>query len=609
PRRAARARRRARGEGALPGGPVRPPPARRDLAVPPGSRLGRRPAGLPAAGRHGGLDPDLRPERLERHGRVRGVVHGRRGLVSQGLPAAERGAGPGLDRALRVGQLPLEGLAQRAPAREPPGRVPAVRAAPAGFRAEADGDEPPRRAHRQPPAGHRLPAVRALRPRLPDGWLVELRRHPARGLPAPGRRRGLLHRPGPPGPALLDVPRLRDRAHHRAQLRPAGRPRPGVRALRRAGAGPRLEGRGRRAHRGLHRHHPGRAPAPVGARLAEPLRRRPARAGRRPRGPALPAAVRHPLRPGRRRQAPAQRARAGLPRGRPARGRSPARLRDRQRRARARRRRGAGARRHHPALALPPAPLHARAGRPARAHGVVGDPGLRAQDARAPEGQQGGGARARAQHPHEPQPPVHRHVVARQRAERAPGADPGRVLQGGRRGGPGARPEPAAVLRGGGLSLRGLPGRVRPDRPARDQRVLRLVPRPQRRHRRPRRPERVPRRGARVLPRQGDRHHRVRGGGQSRGPRGGEGHLRPPAGLRELPPRRLRHEAVALGRDLLGAGGVPGPAGLGGRQPAAQPPDPPEGAHLVRRRAQARLLRGPAAVQGHGAAARDLPAV
>ena len=43
----------------------------------------------------------------------------------------------------------------------------------------------------------------------------------------------------------------------------------------------------------------------------------------------------------------------------------------------------------------------------------------------------------------------------------------------------------------------------------------------------------------------------------------GEGHVRVPAGLRQLPPRRLRHEAVAERRDLLRAAGVPGAARAG----------------------------------------------
>jgi beta-glucuronidase len=64
-----------------------------------------------------------------------------------------------------------------------------------------------------------------------------------------------------------------------------------------------------------------RPAAPVGAGLPEPLRRRPAGPCRRPAGPALLPALGDPLREGVGRQAPAQRARAGLPRRRAARGR------------------------------------------------------------------------------------------------------------------------------------------------------------------------------------------------------------------------------------------------------------------------------------------------
>ena len=101
---------------------------------------------------------------------------------------------------------------------------------------------------------------------------------------------------------------------------------------------------------------------------------------------------------------------------------------------------------------------------------------------------------------------------------------------------------------------------------------------------RPRRPDRRPRRAAGVprpvracYPRQGDRRLGVRRRGQPRRPGGGEGHVRPPAGLRQLPPRRLRDEAVAVGRDLLDPAGVPRPPELGRRQPAAELADPPEG--------------------------------
>ena len=66
------------------------------------------------------------------------------------------------------------------------------------------------------------------------------------------------------------------------------------------------------------------------------------------------------------------------------------------------------------------------------------------------------------------------------------------------------------------------------------------------------------------------------------GPDRGEGHVRVPAGLHPLPHGRLRLEAVARRRGLLGAARVPGAPGLGGRQPAPQLPGPREGAPALR---------------------------
>ena len=54
------------------------------------------------------------------------------------------------------------------------------------------------------------------------------------------------------------------------------------------------------------------------------------------------------------------------------------------------------------------------------------------------------------------------------------------------------------------------------------------------------------------------------------GPAEEKGTYAVPGGLRPLPPRRVRAEAVAHGRDLLGAAGVPRAPGLGRRQPAAR---------------------------------------
>ena len=75
------------------------------------------------------------------------------------------------------------------------------------------------------------------------------------------------------------------------------------------------------------------------------------------------------------------------------------------------------------------------------------------------------------------------------------------------------------------------------------------------------------------------------------GPAEEKGTYAVPAGLRQLPPRRLRDQAVAVGRDLLGAAGVPRAPDLGRRQPAARPAVPPEGPDHEGRRQEARVLR------------------
>src|SRR3712207_8385902 len=57
--------------------------------------------------------------------------------------------------------------------------------------------------------------------------------------------------------------------------------------------------------------------------------------------------------------------------------------------------------------------------------------------------------------------------------------------------------------------------------------------------------------------------------------------------LRELPPEHVRDEAVAVGRDLLRAAGVPGSPELGRQQPAAASAVPREGPRHVRWGAEA----------------------
>ena len=158
-------------------------------------------------------------------------------------------------------------------------------------------------------------------------------------------------------------------------------------------------------------------------------------------------------------------------------------------------------------------------------------------------------------------------------------------------------PVTARRLRGRRLSELALPGRaVRADRRARRQRLLRLVPGAERPDLRPHEALRLPRRGPRLLPEPGPDGHRVRRRGQPRRPRRGEGHLGLPAGVGQLPPERVRHQAVAERRAVLDAERVLGAAGLGGRQPAPDLAAAPEGPDQLRRRAQAGVRRRAALV-------------
>ena len=87
--------------------------------------------------------------------------------------------------ALRVGQLPGDRVAERAPRGQPQRRIPPVRGARPW--AASHRREPARRAGGQPPRRVGGPADRAPQGRPVHRRLVELRRHPARGLSAPRR--------------------------------------------------------------------------------------------------------------------------------------------------------------------------------------------------------------------------------------------------------------------------------------------------------------------------------------------------------------------------------------------------------------------------------------
>ncbi len=111
-----------------------------------------------------------------------------------------------------------------------------------------------------------------------------------------------------------------------------------------------------------------------------------------------------------------------------------------------------------------------------------------------------------------------------------------------------------------------------------------------------------------LLSEEGDLDLRVRRRGQPRRAGRGARHLPVPAGLRQLPPRRPRRQAVAQRVDLLGAAGVPRAPELGRRQPAAELADSREGPAALRRHEEARVVRRAAPVQGDAPARPPLSA-
>ena len=171
--------------------------------------------------------------------------------------------------ALRVGQLPLEGLAQRQADRQEPRRLPAVRVPPAGRAAQA---------RRRQPAGHpgrlRAASTTDFPPsglstvRRADRRLVELRRPAARGLPAQDRRRRLQHGRRPARPAVRHLRRRRS---------------PTASTLRNYGPSARRVARQRALRRARARHRHARRSAPSASRRSPSRSRSTSRAcGRRP---------------------------------------------------------------------------------------------------------------------------------------------------------------------------------------------------------------------------------------------------------------------------------------------------------------------------------------
>ena len=269
-------------------------------------------------------------ERLEPRGRLARVDDRRRRLVPQGLLAARGEPRPRLGGALRVGQLPLAGVAQRQARGRQPRRLHPVRAAPQ--RPQAARHQPARDPRRLQAPHDRLPALGPGHQRHADRRLVELLGPPARGLPQAPQRGRLEVRARDAAARVRALHRDRAGPGHPAQRAPRRPARPRHGQLRLA------------PHRPRHPRHPGQrgdvlqhqlqdgAPARVVAGEAQPLQRQPAgergRAGRQ----LVQAAHGHPLDPRLQRRAPGPQRRAREPpRRRRARGLEGPGLRGRQR--------------------------------------------------------------------------------------------------------------------------------------------------------------------------------------------------------------------------------------------------------------------------------------
>ena len=176
----------------------------------------RRPA--PRAGRASTV-----PNAWNASDNSRRVVRRRRRLVPQGLPAPERDSGARLGRALRVGQLPLEGLAQRPADRHEHAaptcpfeiRLPAALLKRGGVNRLVD----PRR---QPAPADRLPAVGpvdrpACRPAAGGTTAACCARSTCGSRP-----HRLQHRRRPARPPVRDLRRDGPLPRHAAQLRRRG---------------------------------------------------------------------------------------------------------------------------------------------------------------------------------------------------------------------------------------------------------------------------------------------------------------------------------------------------------------------------------------------------
>ena len=307
----------------------------------------------------------------------------------------ERGLGARVGLPLRVGQLPRHGLAQRQADRVQHRRLRAV-----GARAErlqAARDEPAGRARGLQAPHHRLPARRPEHRRRADRRLVELLRHPARGLPAQDGHGRLPQGAGAPGAA---VRRPATRRSRRAI---------NLKNVTRSGQRATITGKFGNQNLRLGTKTIGpdgimefsdnitvRNPRLWAPGEPEPLRRQLHRARRRREGRGLRAQERHPLDQGLQRPPVPQRAGAEHARARRPRGLQGPGLRDRQRAPRGAAQPGQGAGRDLDPHALPVPSVHARARGPHGHPDLVRDPGLHGQDRRCSRSRRCGGWRSRS---------------------------------------------------------------------------------------------------------------------------------------------------------------------------------------------------------------------
>ena len=149
--------------------------------------------------------------------------------------------------------------------------------------------------------------------------------------------------------------------------------------------------------------------------------------------------------------------------------------------------------------------------------------------------------------------------------------------------------------------------RVQVHNGARDQRLLRLVPRAERPARGPQRPRALPRPDAPVLSAPGAVRHRVRRRVQPPRRGGREGHLRVPGRLARVPEQRVRLEVVPERRDRLDPARLQGAPGLGRRQPGVRRALQPEGPDGPERQSEAGLSAAPADLPERAACRRRPP--